>query len=46
LHCAFSFFVIWNYALIMPHINPLYACFRHWIAIRDGRARHKGKWQR
>lgn len=40
LHNKHSFFIFGNYALIMPRIIPVYACFLFPIAMQDGQAKH------
>ena len=46
LHNEALLFVIWNYVLIMPHINRFYAFLCCSFAMQDGRATHTKRWQR
>ena len=46
LHNEALLFVIWNYVLIMPHINRFYAFWCCSFAMQDGRATHTKRWQR
>ena len=46
LHNEALLFVIWNYVLIMPHINRFYAFLCCSFARQDGRATHTKRWLR